>query len=272
MASVVSGRVDIGDASLYYEVTGAGRPIVLLHGFSFDRRLWDDQAAALSHAHTVVRYDLRGFGRSTMGSESYTHAQDLKALLDHLGLDRAAVLGLSLGGGAAINFAIAYPAAVLALIVADPSLGGFAWSQAFTGAQAAVRAAAKDAGVQAARDIWLSLPMFRSSMSNPMVATRLSAMVGDYSGWHWLNADRGRRFSPPAIERLGEVSAPTLVAVGEYDIHDFQQIASTLEAGVPDAWKVVIPGVGHVANLEAPDRFNEIVMAFLAETERKTRR
>jgi pimeloyl-ACP methyl ester carboxylesterase len=262
----------VGSASLYYERTGSGSPVVLLHGFATDRRLWDDQVAALSHLHTVVRYDLRGFGRSTPGTDAYSHADDLRGLLTHLEIERAAIIGLSLGGGAAINFALTHPNMVQSLVLIDPSLGGFGWSQSFTADQNAVRAAARDRGVQAARDLWLSHPLFHPAMSNPVTAQRLAAMVGDYSGWHWLNQDSGLPFRPPAITRLGEIAAPTLVAVGELDIHDFQQIASTLEAGIPDVWKVVVPGVGHIANLEAPERFNEMATAFLAETERRSRR
>jgi pimeloyl-ACP methyl ester carboxylesterase len=200
MAPVVFGQVHTGGGSLYYEMTGAGSPVVLLHGANLDHRMWDDQVAPLAHAHTVVRYDLRGFGRSTRGSISDAHAEDLKALVDHLELDRVSLLGHSLGAGAAVDFAIAYPDAVRALLLVSSSL---------------------DAS---------------------------------------------------AAARLGDVTAPTLVAVGDLDTPDAQQMASLLEAGIPDAWKVVIPGAGRMANLEAPQRFTEAVMAFLAETERKSRR
>jgi pimeloyl-ACP methyl ester carboxylesterase len=200
MAAVVSGHVNIGEASLSYEMTGAGSPVVLLHGLDLDHRMWDEQVAPLAHAHTVVRYDLRGAGRSTADSHSGSHAEDLKALLDHLGLVRVSLLGLSLGGGAAVDFAIAYPNAVRALILVHPLLAG------------------------------------------------------------------------PAAARLCDVTAPTLVAVGALDAQDAQELASTLEAGIPDAWKVVIPGAGRMVNVDDPKRFNEIVMAFLAETERKSRR
>lgn len=196
----MTGHVNIGGASLYYEMTGAGSPVVLLHGLGLDHRMWDEQVAPLAHAHTVVRYDLRGSGRSTAGSHGGNHAEDLKALLDHLELVRVSLVGLSLGGGAAINFAVAYPNAVHALILVNPSI------------------------------------------------------------------------EAPATARLGDVTAPTLVALGELDAEDAREMASTLEACIPDAWKVVIPGAGRMVNLDDPKRFNEIVMAFLAETERKSRR
>jgi pimeloyl-ACP methyl ester carboxylesterase len=200
MAAVVFGQVNVGGAALYYEAAGAGSPIVLLHGLDLDRRMWDEQVVPLAHAHTVVRYDLRGFGRSTAGSQSGTHVADLKALLDHLELVSVSLVGISLGGGVAIDFATAYPNAVRALILVDPLLEG------------------------------------------------------------------------TAAAHLGDVAVPTLVAVGALDAQDAQERASALEAGMPDAWKVVVPGAGRMVNLDDPKRFNEIVMAFLAETERKSRR
>jgi pimeloyl-ACP methyl ester carboxylesterase len=200
MATVVTGQANINGASLYYEMTGAGSPVVLLHGLDVDHRMWDEQVAPLAHAHTVVRYDLRGSGRSTAAGERGSHAEDLRALLDHLELVGVSLLGFSLGGGAAVDFAVSYPNAVRALILVYPSIEG------------------------------------------------------------------------PATARLGDVTAPTLVAVGELDTQDAREMASTLEAGIPDAWKVMIPGAGRTVNVDDPKRFNEIVMAFLAETERKSRR
>ena len=258
------GTIGIGDASLHYEETGAGVPVVLLHGFGLDLRMWDDQVEVLARRHRVIRYDMRGFGRSTPGTAPYRHADDLIAVLDHLAVRRV-LIGLSLGGGAIVNAAVACPDRVLGIVAVDPSLGGFTWSAAQTNAMKAIQARAGDGGVDAARARWLSLPIFRTLASNPAADARFRTMVEDYSGWHWGNADRGLPFTPPAIQRLHEIAAPTLVLVGELDSHDFQQIASTLERGIPHARKIVVPGVGHMANMEAPERFNAVVTAFLDE-------
>jgi pimeloyl-ACP methyl ester carboxylesterase len=126
-----------------------------------------------------------------------------------------------------------------------------------------IQARAGDAGIEAARARWLSLPIFRTLASNPAADARFRAIVGDYSGWHWQNTDRGLPLTPPAIDRLQEIAAPTLVLVGERDAQDFQQIAPTLERGIPNARKIILPGVGHMANMEAPDVFNAAMIAFL---------
>jgi pimeloyl-ACP methyl ester carboxylesterase len=260
-----TGSVAIGDASLSFEETGAGVPVVLLHGFSLDRRMWDDQVDALARRYRVIRYDLRGFGRSTPGTGTYRHVDDLMALLDHLAIDRACLIGVSLGGGAIINAAVAYPDRVLGIVAVDPSLGGFPWSATQTQAMRDIRARAGDAGIEAARARWLSLPIFRTLASNPTANARFRSIVGEYSGWHWRNTDRGLPLVPPAIERLHEITAPALVIVGELDTADFQHIASTLEREIPNARKIVLPGVGHMGNMEAPQRFNAAVTAFLEE-------
>jgi 3-oxoadipate enol-lactonase len=259
------GTIRVGDALLHYEETGTGVPVVLLHGFSLDLRMWDDQVETLARRHRVIRYDLRGFGRSTPGTTPYRHADDLIAVLDHLAVGRAFLIGLSLGGGAVVNAAVAYPDRVLGIVAVDPSLGGFMWSAVQTNAMKDIQVRAGDEGVEAARARWLSLPIFRTLASNPPADARFKSIVADYSGWHWRNADRGLPFAPPAIQRLHEIAAPALVLVGELDTHDFQQIASTLERDIPNVRKVVLPGVGHMANMEAPERFNAVVSAFLDE-------
>lgn len=264
--SPTQGELRVGSATISYEVHPASQPdaptVVLLHGFSFDRRMWDDQMPVLSPAYTVIRYDLRGFGKSTPGNEPYSHAEDLRALLDHLHVDRAAVIGLSLGGGAAINFALSHSNRIQALVLVDPTLGGFAWGPDYGAAQKAVHEAAKR-GVQLAKDVWLGLPMFEPAMANPTVASWIRKIVGDYSGWHWQHPDLGKPLKPPAVQRLAHIKVPTLIVVGERDVADYQRIAEALERGIPGAKKMVLPGVGHMSNLEAPTTFNRQVFKFL---------
>ncbi|HET7374163.1 MAG TPA: alpha/beta fold hydrolase, partial [Gemmatimonadaceae bacterium] len=166
--TVHAGFAPARGANLCYQVAGSGPPVVLLHGFSFDRRIWDDQMDALTPHYTVVRYDLRGFGKSPPGSTAYTHADDLTAVMDHLGIERAALVGLSLGGGAAINFAITRPERVSALVAVAPSLGGIKWSDEFVAAHAAIRSAAQGQGIHAARELWLGRPIFAPALANPL--------------------------------------------------------------------------------------------------------
>jgi pimeloyl-ACP methyl ester carboxylesterase len=268
MADIAQGHgfAPVLGASLYYEITGIGEPIVLVHAFSLDSRIWDGQVGALSQAHQVIRCDLRGFGRSSPGREPYTNAADLMGLLRHLGLSRVTLMGVSMGGGSIINFALTYPSAVRALILVDSTLGGFSFSAEFNAALAAVRTAAKERGVGAARALWLTSPVWATAMTRPSVAAQLRTMIDAYSGWHWLNPDVGKALTPPAISRLSEIRAPTLIVVGELDAPDFRDIADILQRGIPGSKSVVLQGAGHVPNLERPDLFNQAVLQFLEDT------
>jgi len=258
------GFAKINGAKLYYEVTGRGSPVALIHGFTLDRRMWDDQVAALALRHQVVRYDLRGFGRSSLPSNAYSHVDDLQTLLNYLGIDRVALLGLSMGGAIALDFACAYPERLRAMLLADSTLRGFSWSQETDTWFQVIDDAARVGGVEAARRRWLAHPFFASANEHPNVAAHLRAIVADYSGWHWMRPDTQVVSSTPALEKI---SAPTLVIVGEHDIPDFRAISGQLARRIPHGQLVTLPGAGHLSNMERPDLFNQAVQRFLGDLE-----
>jgi pimeloyl-ACP methyl ester carboxylesterase len=261
-----SGFAEVNGTRLYYEAAGSGQPLALIHGFSLDTRMWDDQFEAFAERYWVVRYDARGFGKSALArGERYMHAADLKALLEHLEIAQAAVVGLSMGGGIAIDFALTYPEATRALIPVDSTLGGYRWSPAWEASYAPIVARGQAGDIAGARQLWLAHPFFEPAMANAGVAARLTQIVAAYSGWHWGHPDPGRGARPPAAERLGQVRAPTLLLLGERDLPDLHGTAEALHRGIPNARKVILPGVGHLPNMEAPRQFNEIVLSFLAE-------
>ena len=258
-----SGFAPVDGTSLYYEVTGDGPALALLHGRGADHRMWPDQVPAFARRYRVVNYDMRGFGQSPPGENRYTHADDLARLLDHLGLDRVVPIGLSLGGGAAVNFAVLHPDRTRALVTVDSSLGGFAWSKEFSGMMEGIARAARESGVEAAKALYGSWPIFARLYERPGAQALVGRILRDDPGWHMRGEDRGRPLDPPAIARLGTIRVPALVIVGALDLPDFLAIAETLETGIPNARRVVLDGIGHVPNLEAPERFNDLVLGFL---------
>ena len=256
----------INGARLYYEVAGDGAPVVLVHGFTLDTRMWDDQFLPLAEHYRVVRYDVRGFGRSDLPTDTpYAHYDDLRGLLDHLGISAAAVIGLSMGGGIAADFALAHPDLTRALVLIDAALGGHAWSDEWQERWKPVSAGARQGGIAVGKERWLAHGLFAPANEQPAVGARLAAIVADYSGWHWVNRNPIRSLEPPAIDRLGEIAAPTLAIVGERDLADFHAIAANLREQAPQAQIVVVPGVGHMANMEAPEEVNRHLLAFLRE-------
>lgn len=259
------GTAPVNGTHLYFEIAGEGHPLVLIHGNTLDVRMWEDQIEAFAAKYQVIRYDMRGFGRSALPTtESYRPADDLQALLSFLGVAHAHILGLSRGGVVAIDFALAYPDMIDTLIAVDTALREFPW-QAFGELTAAVRSAAATSGIEAARECWQSGALFAAALEQPRIAARLAEMVADYSGWHWLNQEPVRLLEPPPTEQLHTIGAPTLVIVGERDMPEFHAIADLVHQRVPQASKVVMPGVGHMSNMEDPARFNRLVLDFLAE-------
>lgn len=261
----MEGFADINGTRLYYEIAGDGLPVVLIHGFSLDCRMWDDQFAPFAEHYRVVRYDMRGFGRSApVGEDPYAHTDDLAALLDYLEISRAAIIGLSMGGQVAVDFALTYPAMTRALVPVDALVGGHQWSAEWNAAVGPVWRTARATNIDAGKALWLSTPLFVPANEQPAVAARLQEMVADYSGSHWLRGDPQRSLDPPAMERLHEIIAPTLVVLGERDVPDFHVIADRLADQVLGAQKIILPGAGHMANMEAPTTFNAAVLRFLA--------
>jgi 3-oxoadipate enol-lactonase len=256
------GFSEVNGTRLYYEQAGDGRTIVFIHGFSLDCRMWDDQFNAFARNCHVVRYDLRGFGRSAPASDdAFSPVQDLQALLEDLSVQRACVVGLSLGGAIAIDYALAFPEATDALIAADSGLTGYAWPRGRPLAGPAEVAATE--GIDAAKHAWLGSELFVPACEQADVSERLTEYVGDYSGWHWLNNNPAILSDPPAIERLENIQCPTLVIVGERDTQDFHEISEILTQSIPNANLCTIPRVGHMSNLEDAEGFNLAMLDFL---------
>ena len=262
-----TGFAPVEGTRLFYEVSGEGPAVVLVHGRGPDHGMWEPQVDAFSAAHRLVRYDLRGFGRSPSGECAYSHADDLAGLLDHLGIGRAVIVGCSLGGGAAINFAVLHPGRLLGLVTVGSSLGGHHWSQAFQDMFREAHRIALESGPQAANEFYRSSSLFAHAHHSPEIERRTRDLLRSDDGAHWTRPALGRPLSPPAIERLGTISVPALVVVGEYDVPDMLAIADILAGRIPHARKVVLNGLGHLPSLEDPPRFNQLVLEFLGELE-----
>jgi pimeloyl-ACP methyl ester carboxylesterase len=261
-----TGFAEVNSTRLYYEIAGSGHPLVLIHGSTLETRMWDDQFATFAQHYTVVRYDLRGFGQSALPTgEPYARHDDLKTLLDDLEIAHAYILGLSMGGSIAVDFALAYPQATDALILVGSRLGGWQPDPEFAAFQNAVRVRAKEAGVQAGRDVWLYSSLFNPARENPTVAPRLVQIISEYSGWLWVHPNPLHELAPPATQRLDTIRVPTLIIIGERDVPDCHAIAESLQQRIPNARRVVMSGVGHMPNMEDPERFNTIVLDFLAQ-------
>jgi pimeloyl-ACP methyl ester carboxylesterase len=251
---------------IYYEESGpADAPtVVLLHDGLLDSATWDQVWPQLVRRHHVVRYDRRGMGRSDPPRAAFIPTEDLRALLDSLGIASATLVGSSSGSGLAIDFAIRHPDRVDRLVLAGPVLHGMATSGHFLERGARNNAPLQRNDVRGAARNWAADPY---QIAGPNQAAR-----------EWLFQELAKRpqnlrydgrlethFMVPAVARLGEIRAPTLILVGESDIPDVQAYAGAVEAGIWGAKREVIAGSGHLLQLEKPDLFARRVMDFIAD-------
>ncbi len=258
------GLAQVNGAELYFELAGTGDALVFVHGFSLDHRMWDDQFGVFAKHFKVVRYDLRGFGKSSLPGEArYSHAEDLLALVEHLKLGRVSVVGLSLGGGVAVDFALQFPEKIRSLIPVCPAIDGYPWSQEWNSSMEAIWKLGRSGDIEGARQLWLEHPLFKAVLSNASCGARFRALVMEYSGWHWANKNPLKRSDPPAFARLENIAAATCAIVGGLDQPDFRAAVDQLASRVAGANKAVLPGAGHMCNMEAPESFNQTVLDFL---------
>jgi pimeloyl-ACP methyl ester carboxylesterase len=252
-------QCNLGDGYLAFETRGEGIPLVFIHGFSFDMRTWDAQVEVLSRRFQVVRYDLRGFGRSSMPTGPYSHVRDLRALTEFLALSAPVLIGLSLGANIALSCALENPHAVRGLVLASSGLPGFAWSEPRPPDAAAT--VAKSQGVEHARQFWLDHPLFAATRRSPAAFARVRRMIEEYSGWHWRNDNPVAQAG--IIDRLSECVTPTLVMSGDLDVPGYRQIAAKLSRDIPGASLLPFPNAGHVINEEDPAGFSAAVLEFV---------
>ena len=246
-------RLSLDDAELYYEVHGSGPAVTLCHGVGGNHAIWYQNIAALSSVHTVITFDHRGFGCSTdpEGRGRDRFVEDLVELLDHVGVQRTALVGQSMGGGTAVGFTARHPSRVTSLILAD-SLHGI---------EAPDEVAALVASASAKTASWGQLERVLGASTRR--ADGLKGML--YSQISSFNAtDRhtlqGSLNGKPTAEELAETGVPITFIVGEEDELFPPDAVRAMHRHVAGSKLVVLKGVGHSAFFENPVAFNEVVV------------
>jgi pimeloyl-ACP methyl ester carboxylesterase len=261
------GYVPVEGGRIYYQEGGEGPPVVLIHGGYLDHRMWDGQIEALKANYRVVRYDVRSHGRSHALEGPFSDPDDLSVLLDTLKIPRAHLVGLSLGGQIALDFAILNPDRVESLLLAGPGLGGFPagspqvvrYMEEITDA---LNREAFPETIEIFTRYWCDGPFRSPAEVDPDVRGKVLEMLSG-SRERWGRSRLARQLDPPAMDRVSEIDAPTLILFGTLDMPDLKEVVDYLEATIPNARRVDIPGVAHMVNLEAPERFNEVLLEFL---------
>jgi 3-oxoadipate enol-lactonase len=261
----------IKDIRLEYTDQGAGTPIVLLHAFPLTRTMWAPQIDSFSTKFRTIAVDLRGHGGSSQGHTPYTLedlATDIKDLLDHLTIQQAIFVGLSMGGYILMAFYRLYPERVKGLVLADTR------AQADTPEGRAGRfemiRTAETQGANAIADIMIPrLLSAHTIKNNPELVCNVRAMIV-HNPVETIVADlRAMAERPDSVPLLTTIARPTLVLVGELDQGTPPSDARFMAERIPDAHFIMLPDAAHLSNLENPEAFNQSVLLFVEGIERK---
>jgi pimeloyl-ACP methyl ester carboxylesterase len=272
MSATETGFAEINGAQIYYEIAGAGQPVVFVHAGIADRRMWDSQFEAFAERYRVLRYDHRGLGKSSMPPGPFALRDDLYALMRHFDLTPAVLIGCSMGGSVTLDCVLEHPEVARALVLVGAGVSGNTlepgdemkrlWEQ--------VDELAGKGDLDGANEIELRMWMDGVRRTPDQVDPAVRALVREMNLASFTRdaehqQGQSQPLEPPAFGRLSEVRAPTLVIVGSDDQPLIVQTADILASQIPGARKVVMEGLAHVPNMERPAEFNHITLDFLAE-------
>ena len=246
----------VNGTQLWYEERGSGDPVVFLHAGLLDSRQWAHELESFAPSHRAVAYDVRGYGRSPAPTAPYRMHEDLVGLLDALGIERAALVGNSMGGKIAIDATLADPGRVSALVLVGAAVSGMGF-RAYSDEQGERAEAAWNAGdYQGGADVWLEVwaPLGVDSTIRE-IAYANAAVDNDELE---LDGD------PPAADRLGELDVPALVILGDTEVQGLVDSCRRIAADVPGARLELLEQADHLPNLRRPDEFDRLVLGFLA--------
>jgi pimeloyl-ACP methyl ester carboxylesterase len=262
------GNAQVNGTSIYYEIKGDGFPLVLISGGGIlDRRGWDDQFEKFSASYSVIRYDVRGLGKSARPTGAFSHSKDLHALLKYLKIEKTAVVGLSVGGAIAIDFTLEYPQMVDHLVLAAAGLSDDAKAEANLQALASVAGIAKKEGIDRVIQLTINAPFVISNKNQvgqdvvrKIYQDNADVFQSDFPVYRLWETTK-----PAASQRLSEIRCPVLVIRGDNDSPAYAALTSRIAKGITTAREVVITGGTHFLNLEKPAEFNRAVLEFLTK-------
>src|ERR1043166_410320 len=259
----------INNFNLVYTDSGLGRPVVLIHGYPFNRSLWAEQEIVLSTSYRVIAPDLRGFGDSDAVPGTATMnamAQDVALLLNHLGIARATICGLSMGGYVALAFYKQLPSRVRALVLADTRASSDIDDAKQTRFQQAEKALSE--GMAGIADAMLPKLLTPETVSKrPEVVKHVRDMMLQAKPEGAAAALRGMAERDDQTELLAKITVPTFVVVGSEDAITPVADSETMHQRIPDARLVILENAGHLSNLEGTEQFNDALLEFLSSTD-----
>jgi len=261
-----SGYVEVDSGKIFYETAGQGPVLIFIHDGLVHREIWEHQFPHFAKQYRVIRYDRRGYGKSSAGVGAYSNVDDLHRLYSELGVDKACLIGMSSGGALAIDFTLQHPEKVSCLVLVGAVVGGFSYTQHMfnRGGHLPPDLETDEATIA----YYVREDPYEIYRKNEAATRRVAQLVKDNP-----LKDRGSPVPPqsakPAYQRLGEITIPALILVGEFDIPDVHAHAGAINAGIEHSSRDIVPESGHLIPMEQPSRFNAALDRFLDEVSPK---
>lgn len=264
-----TGFLTVQGAPLYYEVTGQGQPLLFIHAGIADSRMWDEQFLVFAQDYRVIRYDLRGFGKSQFPAGSFANYEDPAALLHSLNVEKTHVIAVSFGGKVAVDFALLHPEMVSSLVLVAPTIGGEHLTEDVLDFIREEESLLERDDLKAATDLnirfWVDGPRRTPDQVDPEVRRRVYEMQYHAFTVSVPEGVEELMIEPPAIRRLGEIRVPALIIVGDCDLPGKIALAQQLAEHLPFAQLQIIKDAAHMVSMERPQEFNRIVLDFLKD-------
>lgn len=270
---VKSGFIRVsGDAKLYYEECGTGEPIIFLHGHSLDTRMWDNQFKVFSHHYRAVRFDFRGYGKSSPQTETFqfTHMDDLLTIMDSLHIRKAHIVGLSMGAFVAADLLALHPERILTCVLASGGLKTYEGpSEPMTVEESVKRdaeiAQLKKQGVANMKQKWLEQLIASGGSQREKMRIPLKEMIDDWTAWQPLHKEVRVLMAKDAmvVFKKTRPKVPTLIIDGGAKSNHYSARPWMLDY-LPNGSHIIIPDCGHMMNMERPKEFNNVVKNFIS--------
>ena len=260
--------VAVNGTTFYSEVAGQGPGLVFIHAGVADSRMWDAEFAFFRDAFRVLRFDLRGFGRSPMPPGRFAYHDDIAGVMRACGVESATLVGCSFGANLAVETCLAFPGLVERLVLIAPGLGAGSESEEVRRFDEAEEDALERGDLEGATELnlrlWVDGPFRKPGEVSAEARERVREMqMGNFRMTMPKEIERVR-LEPPAGERLREIKVPTLVVLGALDVPFLASVAERVEREVPGMRLVVVPDAAHMLNLEKPEEFRRILSDFLS--------
>jgi pimeloyl-ACP methyl ester carboxylesterase len=253
--------IPIAGAAIHARQWGDEPRAIFLHGFGSDLHTWDGVWSELAGALPALRYDLRGFGQSVSSDDApFNHADDLRAILDAKNIEQCDLVGVSMGGGIALNFTLDHSDRVRNLILVSPSLVAWEWSEDWRRLWRPIVSKARAGAIDEARHLWWQHPLFATTRSSA-AGQALFESIMRFSGTQWIRDEHQSML--PDVDRLCLLRTRTLLLTGGRDLEDFAVIASLIEAGARDIARIHQPEAGHLLHLEDAAGCAHHILSFL---------